>query len=441
MSMEQLKDKLVSSFMVLEDDLNGDGFPQMQNIRQEAMHHFEETGFPTKRHEEWKYTNLRPILKHDYKILPKADEAIEFKDVKRYFLSDADTYRIVFINGVYSSWLSRTTHVDYDVCTFSAALKRFKPQIEKHFSKYTPKDEAMVSLNTAFARDGAYIYVPKSKVVDRPVEIVFFTTNEGAEVMTQPRNLIVVEENAEVQILERHVSLTDHPVLTNVVTEMAVDKQARVSYYKVQNDKHTASLIDNTFITQQDNSNVVVGTFSFGGKLVRNNLSFTLKGQHSETHMDGITIVGKGQHVDHHTLVDHAMPNCYSRELYKGIYDENAKGVFNGKVIVRQDAQKTNAFQQNNNVLLSDKASVDTKPQLEIFADDVKCSHGCTVGQLDEEALFYLRSRGIPEREAKALLMYAFSSDALNYVRIPELRRRLNIIMSKKLGVDLEFSL
>jgi Fe-S cluster assembly protein SufD len=299
----------------------------------------------------------------------------------------------------------------------------------------------MVSLNTAFARDGAYIYVPKSKVVDRPVEVVYFTTGEGAEVMTQPRNLMVIEENAEVQILERHVSLTDHPVLTNAVTEMVVDKQARVSYYKVQNDKHTASLIDNTFITQQDNSNVIVGTFSFGGKLVRNNLSFTLNGQHSETHMDGITIIGEGQHVDHHTLVDHAMPNCYSRELYKGIYDDNAKGVFNGKVIVRQDAQKTNAFQQNNNVLLSDKASVDTKPQLEIFADDVKCSHGCTVGQLDEEALFYLRSRGIPEREAKALLMYAFSSDALNYVRIPELRRRLNIIMSKKLGVDLEFSL
>ncbi len=441
MSMEQLKDKLVSSFMVVENELAAGDTANLTKIRQDAMAHFETNGFPTKRNEEWKYTNLKPILKHDYTLLPKADDGLEFKDVKQFFLNDADTYRIVFVNGVYSSWLSKTTHQGYDICTFSSALKRFKPQVEKHFNRLTQKDEALVSLNTAFARDGAYVFVPKNKTVKRPVEMVFFTTGAGAEVMTQPRNLIIVEENAEVQIVERHVSLTDHPVLTNVVTELVADRQSRINYYKIQNDKPTASLVDNTLVEQEDGSNVTVGTFSFGGKLVRNNLSFALRGQHSETHMDGITIIGQGQHVDHHTLVDHAMPNCYSRELYKGIYDGNAKGVFNGKVIVREDAQKTNAFQQNNNVLLSDKASVDTKPQLEIFADDVKCSHGCTVGQLDEEALFYLRSRGIPEREAKALLMYAFSSDALNYVHIPELRSRLNVIMSKKLGVDLEFAL
>jgi Fe-S cluster assembly protein SufD len=441
MHMEQLKDKLVSSFIVIENELKARTKADVFNIRHESMEQFEKLGFPTRRHEEWKYTNLKPILKYDYTVLPKADEAVEFKDVKRYFLNDADTYRLVFINGIYSSWLSKTTHQEYDICTFSAALKRFKNQVEKHFAKYTSKDEAMVSLNTAFAKDGAYIHVPKGKVVDRPVEVVFFTTGEGAEVMTQPRNLIIVEENAEIQLVERHVSLTDHAVLTNVVTELVAERSARVQYYKVQNDNETASLIDNTVVQQAHESNVTFGTFTFGGKLVRNNLSFTLNGEHSETHMDGITIIGQGQHVDHHTLVDHAMPNCYSRELYKGIYDDNAKGVFNGKVIVREDAQKTNAFQQNNNVLLSDKASVDTKPQLEIFADDVKCSHGCTVGQLDEDALFYLRSRGIPEREAKALLMYAFSSDALNYVHIPELRRRLNLIMSKKLGVDLEFAL
>lgn len=439
--MEQLKDKLVSSFIVIENELKARTKANVASIRHEAMEQFEKLGFPTKRDEEWKYTSLRPVLKHDYTVLPKADEAVEFKDVKRYFLNDADTYRLVFINGIYSSWLSKTTHQGYDICTFSSALKRFQGQVEKHFSKYTDKDEALVSLNTAFAKDGAYVHVPKSKVVDRPVELVYFTTGEGAEVMTQPRNLIIVEENAEVQLVERHVSLTDHAVLTNVVTELVANKHARVSYYKVQNDNDQASLIDHTAVKQEESSSVTVGTFSFGGKLIRNNLSFVLNGEHSETHMDGITIIGQGQHVDHHTLVDHATPNCYSRELYKGIYDGNAKGVFNGKVIVREDAQKTNAFQQNNNVLLSEKATVDTKPQLEIFADDVKCSHGCTIGQLDEDALFYLRSRGIPEREAKALLMYAFSSDALNYVHIPELRRRLNLIMSKKLGVDLEFAL
>lgn len=439
--MEQLKDKLISSYLVAAQELNHEDGAAVSGIRQEALHFFEENGFPTKQNEEWKYTNLKPILKHDYKVLPKTDEGIEFAHVKQFFLNEIDTYRLVFINGVYSSWLSKTTHQGYDICTFSSALKRFKADVETHFSRYAPKEEPMAALNTAFAKDGAFIRVPNHTVVNKPVEIVFLSTGMGAEVMTQPRNLIIVGENAQVQLIERHCSLTDHAVLTNVVTEMAVAKSAVVHYYKVQNDNNAASLVDTTVVNQQAQSNVVMGTFSFGGKLVRNNLSFLLHGEHAESHMDGITIIGEGQHVDHHTLVDHKVPHCYSRELYKGIYDGNARGVFNGKVIVRQDAQKTNAFQQNNNVLLSERAAVDTKPQLEIFADDVKCSHGCTVGQLDEEALFYLRSRGIPEKEAKALLMYAFSSDALNYVHIPELKSRLNYIMGTKLGIDLDFEL
>lgn len=440
--MEQLKDKLVSSFIVMENELDNPNWAPVFDIRQKAMDHFETKGFPTKKDEEWKYTNLKPILKHDYKIFPKRDgEAIEFKDVKRYFLNDIDTYRIVFINGIYSSWLSQTTHHGFDVCTFSSALLRFKDQISKHFAKYANNDESMVALNTAFARDGAYIHVPKNTEVNKPIEVVFFTTGEGAEVMTQPRNLVLVDEGAKVQIIERHRSLTEHAVLTNVVTEIVAGRNAHVEYHKVQNDNIAASIIDHTNVEQAQDSRVNVGTFTFGGKLVRNNLTFSSNGENTESHMDGITIIGDGQHVDNHTLVHHKMPNCYSRELYKGIYDGNAKGVFNGKVIVHQDAQKINAFQQNNNILLTDRASVDTKPQLEIFADDVKCSHGCTVGQLDDEALFYLRSRGIPEYEAKALMMYAFSADALEFVSIPELKTRLNRIMGKKLNVDLELSL
>lgn len=439
--MEQLKEKLVSSYLLVQNELNNPEWAPVGHIRQAAIDKFEAEGFPTKKHEEWKYTNLRPVLKHDYKIFPKAEEELTLKDVQRYFLSDVDTYRLVFINGIYSSWLSISTHHGYDICTFSAALKRHQNVINEHFAKYAPADEAMVSLNTAFAKDGAFIRVSKNKVVEKPIELVFFTTGNGAEVMTQPRNLIIVEEGAQVQIVERHRSLTDNAVLTNVVTEIRAEANSRVEYYKVQNDHSEASLIDTTAIHQFRDSHVSVGTFSFGGKVTRNNLNFYLRESNTESHMDGITIIGAGQHVDHHTLVDHQMPNCYSRELYKGIFAGSAHGVFNGKIIVHQDAQKTNAFQQNNNILLSDKASIDTKPQLEIFADDVKCSHGCTVGQLDDEALFYLRSRGIPESEAKALLMYAFSADALNYVRIPELKKRLNTIMGKKLGVDLDFGL
>jgi len=440
--MEQLKDKLVSSFMVMENELDNPDWAPVFDIRQKAMDHFEAKGFPTKKDEEWKYTNLKPILKFDYKLIPNRDhEDIEFKDVKRFFLHDIDTYRIVFINGIYSSWLSQTTHHGFDVCTFSSALHRFKDHISKHFAKYADGEESMVALNTAFARDGAFIHVPKNAVVNKPIEIVFFTTGEASEVMTQPRNLVLVEEGGQVQIIERHRSLTDHAVLTNSVTEIVAEQNARVDFYKVQNDNNTASLIDHTSVSQAKDSYVNVGTFSFGGKLVRNTLNFSSNGENTESHMDGITIIGDGQHVDNHTRVDHKMPNCYSRELYKGIYDGNAHGVFNGKVIVHLDAQKTNAFQSNNNILLSDKASIDTKPQLEIFADDVKCSHGCTVGQLDEEALFYLRSRGIPEAKAKALLMYAFSADALNYVKIPELKIRLNRIMGQKLNVDLDLEL
>ena len=267
----------------------------------------------------------------------------------------------------------------------------------------------------------------------KPVEIIHFATGNEASLLLQPRNLIVVEENAEVQIIERHQSLTSNEVLTNAVTEIFAAQNAIVDYYKIQNDASAASLIDNTYIDQKSKSNVNVHTFSFGGKLTRNNLNFYQNGEYMDSTMKGVTILGDKQHVDHHTLVHHIEPNCESHQDYKGIYGENSTGVFNGKIIVDKIAQKTNAFQQNNNILISDKATINTKPQLEIFADDVKCSHGCTIGQLDEDALFYLQSRGIPKKEARALLMYAFANNVLESVRIPELKGRVNKLIAKKL--------
>jgi len=259
--------------------------------------------------------------------------------------------------------------------------------------------------------------------------------------MLQPRNLIVVDENSHVQIIERHQSLTENPVLTNSVTEIFANKRAIVDYYKVQNDNLNASLIDNTFINQRQESICSVHTFSFGGKLTRNNLKFYQNGERIDSILKGITIIGGKQHVDHSTLVKHIEPNCESHQDYKGIFSDNAIGVFNGKVIVEKEAQKTNAFQSNNNILLDDKATINAKPQLEIFADDVKCSHGCTIGQLDEDALFYLQSRGIPKKEAKALLMYAFSNNVLESVKIPELKKRIHKIIANKLGVSIGFDL
>jgi len=259
--------------------------------------------------------------------------------------------------------------------------------------------------------------------------------------MLQPRNLVVVDENSHVQIIERHQSLTENPVLTNSVTEIFTNKRAIVDYYKIQNDKQSSSLIDNTFIKQKDESIAKVHTFSFGGKLTRNNLNFFQHGERIDSTLKGITIIGDKQHVDHNTLVHHIEPNCESHQDYKGIFGDNATGVFNGKVIVEKEAQKTNAFQANNNVLLSDKATINTKPQLEIFADDVKCSHGCTIGQLDESAMFYLRSRGIPEKEARGLLMFAFSNNVLDSVKIPEIKQRITKLIAKKLGVNIGFEL
>jgi Fe-S cluster assembly protein SufD len=439
--MDALKDKLESSFLVFENELNGQAQSSVHAHRREAFQRFLQMGFPSKRHEEWRYTNLKPILKHDYRIFPNEDAAVDFKDIKSFFLSDQDTYKLVFVDGVYSSWLSETTHQGFDVCTFSNMLARYKDVSDQYFAKALPKDEHLASVNTAFAKEGAFIRIKKNVTADKPVELLFITSDHGQELMTQPRNLVVVEENAEVTIIELHQSLSSSPVLTNVATEIFALRDSRLNYYKIQNDNESAALIDSTSVKQYRNSSVNVGTFAFGNKFIRNNLNFFLEEEHTESTLDGITIIGDRQIVDHHTLVDHKVPNGYSDQMYKGIYDGNAKGVFNGKVMVHPHAQKTNAFQQNNNVLLTDKASIDTKPQLEIYADDVKCSHGCTIGQLDDDALFYMMTRGIPEKEGKALLLYAFANNALRNVKLPALRKRLNKQIADKLNVSFDFEL
>ncbi len=436
----ELKEKLVSSFMAFENTVDVDS--PIHDIRIEAIKEFETKGFPNKKQEAWKYTSLNAVLKNDFSVFPKETAALDYKDVKQFFIHDIDAYKIVFVDGKYSSHLSETTHDGIDVCLMSAALSKpkYKLIIDNYFNQIASKD-GLSSLNTAFSAEGAYIHIPKNKVVEKPIQIVHFSTGTEAALMLQPRNLIVVDENSHVQIIERHQSLTDNPVLTNSVTEIFANKRAIVDYYKIQNDKETASLIDNTFINQKQESIAKVHTFSFGGKLTRNNLNFFQNGERIDSTMKGITIIGNKQHVDHNTLVHHIEPNCESHQDYKGIFDENSTGVFNGKVVVEKEAQKTNAFQANNNILISDKATINTKPQLEIFADDVKCSHGCTIGQLDESAMFYLRSRGIPEKEARGLLMFAFSNNVLDSVKIPEIKSRITKIIAQKLGVEIGFDL
>ena len=436
----ELKDKLLSSYVAFENKVDTES--DIHEIRSKAFQNFEALGFPTKKLEAWKYTSLNSVLKQDYSLFPEKENTIELADVKKYFIHDIDSYKLVFIDGKYNSFLSESTHDTFDVCLMSAALTqpKYKAVIENYFDKIAQKDN-LTSLNTAFANEGAYIYIPKNVEVDKPIQILNFTTGSEAAIMLQPRNLIVAEQNAHVQIIERHQSLTSNPVLTNAVTEVFAAKDATVDIYKIQNDNENASLVDNAYIEQKSNSIVSVHTFSFGGNITRNNLNFYQRGEHIDSILKGVTIIEGKQHVDHHTLVHHIEPNCESHQDYKGIYDERSTAVFNGKVIVNKEAQKTNAYQQNNNILISDKATINAKPQLEIFADDVKCSHGCTIGQLDEDALFYMQQRGIPKKEGSALLMYAFANTVLESVKIPEVKQRITKLIAEKLGVNIGFDL
>jgi Fe-S cluster assembly protein SufD len=297
----------------------------------------------------------------------------------------------------------------------------------------------LIALNTIGHAGGIFLNIPNNTILNQSIQILHISTGASGETLIQPRNLILTGKNVDVKIIERHQSITKNNILTNSVTEIYVDENTHYYHYKIQNDNANASLIDNTFVSQNRYSNAYVNTFSFGGNITRNNLAFALNGENAVANLDGIALLSENQHVDNFTFVDHKVPNCDSHELYKGIYDDSSKGVFTGKIMIRKDAQNSNGNQENNNLVLSEKAQINTKPQLEIYADDVKANHGCTIGQLDEEALFFMRSRGIPLKESKALLMYAFASEALRNVKIKELETLINKFIANKLGVDLEF--
>ena len=438
--MIHLKEKLLSSFLAFENEKDVDAY--VHGIRTKAIKNFEQEGFPTKRLENWKYTSLKKTLQHDYKLFPSKSQTLEFKDIESFLINDIESYKIIFVDGKYCSHLSETTHDGMDICILSSALTQSKYDlvIENYFNKISKKD-GITSLNTAFSSEGSYIHIPKNIQVDKPIQIIYFSTGKDESVFYQPRNLIVVDENSQVEIIEKYHSLNENNVLVNTVTEIYADKKSIVKHYKIQNDNNTSSLIDNTFVSQEHSSSYNLHTFSFGGELVRNNLNIFQNDERIESSIKGITIIDENQHVDHNTLIHHRKPNCNSYQDYKGIFGGKSVGVFNGRVLVEKEAQKTNAFQANNNVLVSDKAVINTKPQLEIFADDVKCSHGCTVGQLDKNALFYLRSRGIPEKEATALMMYGFANKVLTSVGIPEIKARINRIIAEKLGVQIGFDI
>ena len=411
---------------------------ELEKIQSEAKSSLEKLALPTKRDEDWKYSTISAFKPEKY-------ASAEFHKVSKEIVNEnsiqeLDSFKIVFVDGVFSAEFSNYPKDKLVVLPFSEALKNeeYKQILLSKFNSGT-HNEYFTTLNTAATQEGTLIYVPKNTVEEKPVELLYINTPQTQAASQVIRNLFIVEDNAQALATTKVCTLSEFEFLTNVVTEIFVGKNAHFRLYKIQDDAPTTHLLDTTFVEQDQDSQAFIHTFSFGGKITRNELSFDHKGENINSTLKGISIIGEGQEVGNHTLVQHNQPNCESHELYRGIYHDNAHGIFNGKIKVDEIAQKTNAFQQNNNVLLSDKASIDTKPQLEIFADDVKCSHGCTVGQLDEEALFYMKQRGIHEKEAKALLMFAFCSDVMETVSIPELKNKINKTIADKLGVSIDF--
>ena len=442
-----LEEKLVSSFLAFE--LDSDINSPIHDIRSKSIKRFEKIGFPDKKDEYWKYTPIKKILNEQLTIFKKKRHLIEFDKVKDFFLSGIESYKIVFVDGMYDPLWSETTHEGSDICILSSVLEseKYSEHISKYYNKLIDKDESFSLLNSSFSKEGAFIHIPKNIDLDKPIEIIHINSGGETSLMLQPRNLIVLEKSSKAQIIESHYSLISKnskistDTLTNTLTEIHVEENANLDYYKIQNDLDTSSIIDNTYINQKKNSVASCHTFSFGGNIVRNNLNFFQNGKNINSILKGVTILSSNQHTDHHTLVHHLSPNCDSYQEYKGIYNDKSTGVFNGKVVVDRIAQKINAFQQNNNLLMGDNSSVNAKPQLEIFADDVKCSHGCTIGQLDKSALFYLKTRGITENDAKGLLTYAFANNVLENVKMQVLKLKIKKIIAKKIGVNLGFEL
>ena len=387
--------------------------------KKELFTSFMSKGFPTTKDEEWKYTSLKKIVTKEYTI-ENTGEIIDSSTVDKYSLGFEN--RIIFSDGKLIG---------------SPNIKGVSINGFSNFGSNTT--DSILQLNKALAQNGFTISVDKNTVLESPIEILFFATTENN--FSQYRNLISVGDNTEVKFVERIQTLNDSTSMVNHFTQIHCAKNTKVEYNKIQNNTPESRLIDTVNVYQEQDSTCDINTLIFGGSFTRNNLNFEQNGSNCESNMNGISILDDNQLADNHTFVDHKSAHCRSNEMYKGVYLGHSKGVFNGKIMVRPDAQKIDAFQSNNNLLLSDNSTIDSKPQLEIYADDVKCSHGCTIGQLDEKALFYMRSRGIGIEEAKAVLTYAFASEAIENISVEEVKLLAQKLLSQKLNVDLDFSL
>lgn len=429
-----LKTKLVVDFQARESVMNGEAGSAFHQKKRAAIARFETLGFPTIKNEEWKYSNVKELIGGTYEFGSKSE--LTSDELAQLNIPDQNANILYFVNGHYhpelSQIISSSEHITID--SLQAAYKENPELVNTYFDGFNDTDNAFTALNTAFAHDGVFIHVPDNQAVEHPVILRFISDSRAENVGSQPRNIVAIGKNAQVKMAEAFRTIGEYRSFTNVVTEVYVDKDANVEYYKVQNESENAYHIGTTQVHMQDRSHFYAGTVTLNGKFTRNNLNILIDGEHCEAHMYGLYFPDGNQHVDNHTVADHMKPNSESNELYKGILRDKSKGVFNGKIFVRPDAQKTNAFQSCKNIVMSNDATMNTKPQLEIYADDVKCSHGTTTGQIDEEALFYMRSRGISKPEAMSLLMYAFCADVVSQIKIDSIREYLESVIAEKLS-------
>lgn len=432
-----LDQNLVSKAESFSKSLNGNAIGEMETARSEALDFLKVNGFPGGKAEAYKYTNFSKEIAQNFDLSLKANTPkLSTEEIKNLFTSEVEANHLVYINGVYSSELSEINSQDSElkVSTFREVAGSQPDKLESLFGKYAKSDkDPFTALNTAFAEDGVLVEIPQNTELKLPVITYFIADATEGENISFPRTLYLIGKNSKASFIHFTKSLGENRTLKNQVDEIILEENAQGSLYKIQDDSEQSYSVGETKVYQPNNSRFSTVTITLNGAVVRNNLNIDVDGEGCEANMYGLYLTKGKTHVDNQTEVDHIKPNSVSNELYKGIMDENSKGVFNGKIYVRREAQKTNAFQSNNNVLLSDKATINTKPQLEIWADDVKCSHGCTTGQLDEEAVFYLRSRGIGEEKARAMILRAFAREVIDKIEYEGLKEYVEREVTKRL--------
>lgn len=438
MSIVKSEKKVIADIQELIER-NAERFSGIRSLRMSALEKFQQIGLPGGKHEEYRHTPLTRVLEKNFGTDAISGDTKNATDFSTYFIPGLSENRIVFINGIFSAEHSSVEQQDTVLIKRIEEVADKEPSLLVHLGKHADHtNDAFTAWNTAAWNYGVFIMVPDNTKLTKPLAVYNFTDASRKQIINTSRNLVHIGKGSEATIILKSNSTGNNAHFTNTVTEVVVNENAGIDLYMIQNDQTNAFEFNHTTVFQSNHSRVNCFTFTLEGKLIRNNLQLLLDGEGCDSHMYGLYLLNGDTLADNHTVADHRKPNSFSNELYKGIMNGKSTGVFNGKIYVRPHAQKTNAFQANRNIILTDEAGVNTKPQLEIWADDVKCSHGCTSGQLDEEALFYLQTRGIQMDTAKAMLLYAFAEEVVTKVKLPAVKDYLDKAIGERLNKNFE---